>query len=297
MEAIKKIDIHAHAVAFPQYSPVYYSNGAKFPSGEDMIEIYDKLNIERGVLLPIVSPENQSTLMTNEGCMAIADRHPDRFVWFCNIDPRMGTAYANLPYLIEHYKNHGARAFGELTIPLYADDPALERIYACLEEQDLPLTIHISAPGSGRYGMMDELGLPRLEGILKRHPRLKILGHSQIFWSEISADNTDEIRGGYPEGKVIPGRIVELLRGYDNLYCDLSAGSGMNAMMRDPEFTVGFFAEFADRILYGCDICNKASVHQYTFDDFLTGLRENGGLCEENYRKIMRENAVKLLKL
>ena len=89
METIKKIDIHAHAVAFPNYVPAYHQTGAKFPGGEDMIELYDKVNIEKGVLLPIVSPENQPNQMTNEGCMAIVDRHPDRFVWFCNVDPRM----------------------------------------------------------------------------------------------------------------------------------------------------------------------------------------------------------------
>ena len=113
MEIIQKIDIHAHAVAFPQYVPAYYQNGVKFPSGEEMIELYDKVNIERGVLLPIVSPENQSTLMSTEGCMAIVDRYPDRFVWFCNVDPRMGTAYANMRYLLEYYKSCGARGFGE----------------------------------------------------------------------------------------------------------------------------------------------------------------------------------------
>ena len=229
--------------------------------------------------------------------MAIADQYPDRFVWFCNIDPRMGTAYANLPYLLDYYKSRGARGFGELTIPLYADAPELERLYACLEEADMPLTIHISVPGSQRYGIMDELGLPRLERMLKKYPRMKVLGHSQVFWSEISADNNDEIRNGYPKGRVIPGRIVTLMRRYENLYCDLSAGSGMNAMMRDPEFSVGFLEEFADRILYGCDMCHKESVHQYTFDDFLNGLRRDGALREEVYRKIVRENAVKLLRL
>lgn len=297
METIKKIDIHAHAVAFPSYVPAYAQTGAKFPSGEEMVEIYDKVNIEKGVLLPIVSPENQPTVMSTEGCMAVANQYPDRFVWFCNVDPRMGTAYANMRYLLEYYKSCGARGFGELTVPFYADDPMLEKLYTCLEELELPLTIHISVPGSGRYGIMDELGLPRLEGILARHPGLKILGHSQVFWSEISADNNDEIRNGYPKGKVTPGRITELMRKYNNLYCDLSAGSGMNAMMRDSEHAIAFFREFSDRILYGCDICQKASVFQYEFDAFLSGLRADGTLAEADYRKIVRENAVKLLGL
>jgi predicted TIM-barrel fold metal-dependent hydrolase len=87
------------------------------------------------------------------------------------------------------------------------------------------------------------------------------------------------------------------MREYGNLYCDLSAGSGANAMMRDPEFAAGFIEEFSDRILYGCDICSVSNRSVYEFDAFLTGLCESGMISEENYRKIVRENAVKLLGL
>ena len=33
------------------------------------------------------------------------------------------------------------------------------------------------------------------------------------------------------------------------------------------------------------------------FDEFLTSMRESGEMSEVNYRKIVRENAIKLLKL
>ena len=54
MKNIKKIDIHAHVTRYPEFSPVCPGTGLRFPSAEELIEIYDKLNIERGVLLPIV---------------------------------------------------------------------------------------------------------------------------------------------------------------------------------------------------------------------------------------------------
>lgn len=57
---------------------------------------------------------------------------------------------------------------------------------------------------------------------------------------------------------------------------ELSAGSGMTAMTRDPEHAVRFFEEFSDRILYGCDICAETNTHLYKFDDFLTSLCESG---------------------
>ena len=87
------------------------------------------------------------------------------------------------------------------------------------------------------------------------------------------------------------------MRKYENLYCDLSATSGSNAMMRDPEYAASFIEEFADRILYGCDICQIFNTFQFDFDEFLTQMRADGMISEENYYKIVRGNAIKLLKL
>jgi len=87
------------------------------------------------------------------------------------------------------------------------------------------------------------------------------------------------------------------MRTYENLYCDLSANSGKNAMMRDPAFAASFLEEFSDRILYGCDACATINTFMYEFDEFLTSLRESGAIRESTYRKIVRENAIRLLKL
>ncbi|MBR5473185.1 MAG: amidohydrolase family protein, partial [Clostridia bacterium] len=162
---------------------------------------------------------------------------------------------------------------------------------------DMPVIIHISPKMGYCYGIVDDIGLPRLEKMLAKHKNLKVLGHSQTFWAEMGTDVTEENRKGYPKGKVQEGRIAELMRKYDNLYCDLSAGSGANALMRDEEYAVKFIAEFADRILYGCDICQVFNTFQYDFDEFLTRLRAEGKISEENYYKIVRGNAIKLLKL
>ena len=98
-------------------------------------------------------------------------------------------------------------------------------------------------------------------------------------------------------GKVTDGRIAELMRKYDNLYCDISAGSGSNAFMRDREYAAKFIAEFSDRILYGSDISLPNQTFPFTFDVFLKNMVENGEISEENYCKIVRYNAEKLLDL
>ena len=299
MELIKKIDIHAHATRHPQLIPANPANNQPLLGPERLIAMYDELNIEKAVLLPLIAPEAQWVIMTSEDCKLISDEYPDRFIWFCGIDPRMGknADSSNLTYLIEHYKKLGARGMGELTAQLYTDDSKMDNLFSCLESLDMPLTIHIAPHFDGCYGIVDELGLPRLEKMLKKHPRLKVLGHSQCFWSEISSDNNEATRHGYPDGNVSDGRIAELMRRYENLYCDLSAGSGKNALTRDPEYAVNFLEEFSDRILYGCDICASTNKHPYDFDKFLTELRENGAIREETYRKIVRDNAAKLLEL
>ena len=298
MEPIKKIDIHAHATGFPQYAPAHPGSGYRMVCAEEIIEFYDQLNIEKGVLLPIISPEAQWLQIGVEETKVVADSHPDRFVWFCNVDPRaaQNSPAADLSYLLEHYKKLGARGVGELTSNLYADDPKMDNLFTHCEKQGMPVTIHISPAPSGYYGIVDDLGLPRLEKMLKKHPDLVILGHSQPFWAEMS-ELTEAERNGYPTGKVKEGRLPKLLREYGNLHCDLSAGSGANALMRDREYAAKFIEEFADRLYYGCDICAVTCDHQYEFNDFLDDMRATGEISEENYRKIVRENAVRLLGL
>ena len=296
---IRKIDIHAHAQAYPELAPTLKCTGYRCVSAEEVLGFYDRLNIEKGLLLPIVSMEGAWHLMTNEACKTLSDRYPDRFLWACNVDARAAenSPDADLAWILRQYMALGARSFGELTSNLYADDPRMENLLAQCEALGLPVTIHVSPAPGVNYGIADDLGLPRLEKILRRHPKLVILGHSQPFWAEISADVTPETRNDYPKGPVKEGRLTELMRRYPNLCCDLSAGSGANAMMRDPDHAVRFLTEFADRIFYGCDICTVTNTFPFAFSEFLDGLLDGGRLSEENYCKIVRHNAERLLHL
>ena len=293
-ETVKKIDIHAHAVRSCEGA----LSSIKI-TGEELIKMYDSLGIEKGILLPIVSPEGMERTITNEEIIEIVQGNRDRLLWFCNVDPRAcnNSPTAKLSKLIEHYKSLGAKGVGEVTANLYFDDPKTDNLLSCCEEMEMPVIFHLNPSFCGSYGLVDELHLPRLERMLKKHKKLTFIGHSAAFWSEISADNTDEIRNGYPRGRVTEGRLAELLRENENLTCDLSAGSGANAMMRDREYAAGFFAEFCDRIMYGCDIGSPANTHPYTFSEFLESMREGGELSEKNYKKICRENAERLLML
>ena len=49
-KSVKKIDIHAHVLAFPEYTPFYRPGDPKsqWICAEDLIEMYDRLGIETG---------------------------------------------------------------------------------------------------------------------------------------------------------------------------------------------------------------------------------------------------------
>ena len=287
---VKKIDIHVHST---RKKGIPRPNGTDYANAEELRGLYDRMGIEFGVLLPSVNLEGTFHPNTNDDMMELAQQHPETFVWFCNVDPRAGwnSTTANLSYFLEYYKSKGAKGVGELCCNLPFDDPYTENLFYHAEKCGLPVTFHIGEKGND-YGLIDEPGLPLLEGALKKFPNLIFLGHSQKFWAEISSDVGD--RNGYPTGKVQPGgRIVELMRKYPNLCGDLSAGSGQNALMRDPEFAYQFLEEFQDRLFFGTDICAPSDWFELSF--FLDDAVENGHISQECYNKVCRENALRLL--
>lgn len=291
---IKKIDIHVHS---SMWKGAKIQPRAVLASPEDLLEIYRELNVEKAFLLPLISPEYRFCVQTNEEMEYLANTYSQHFYWFCNIDPRMGrnSTRTDFSEFLQEYKDRGALGVGEVTANMPMDDPRMEHLFAACAEFDMPVTIHLAHKIGDTYGVYDELGLPKLEAMLKKYPSLKILGHSQCFWSEIGADVTEENRGGYPTGKVTEGTVVRLMRECPNLYCDLSASSGSNAITRDPEFGYRFLEEFSDRLLYATDICKPGQVT--TLGPWLDASLANGCITRENYRKICRGNAIRLFNL
>ena len=261
MENFRKFDIHVHIDMWGGHEIPRF-DGDPFVTPDQLRGMYDRLGIDRGVLLPVCSIENAFALQSNEQAAIVAGENPDLFVWFMNLDPRMAynNPKCNLTYFMEHYMKMGARGLGELVANLPADGEMLDNLFYHASECGLPVTIHLAPDDEkyGHYGIQDGPGLPRLEAILKKHPKLKILGHSMMFWSHISGDVTRANMNGYPTGKVTEcGALVRLMREYDGLLGDMSAGSGGNAFMRDPEFGCRFIEEFQD--ISARFIANKTS--------------------------------------
>jgi len=290
------IDIHIHLSARP--IPTRPEGKVNYATPEYIIRRDNVLGIEKTVILPTVNPECANQIQSNEEALDVVERFPDRFVAFCNVDPRMDTndEKAGLDYIVAFYKAMGCKGCGEVCANLPFDDPRMENLFRACERNGIPLTFHIAPRIGGCYGIYDEPGLPGLERALQKFPDLIFLGHSQPFWAEIAPLKKPADRNGYPKGRVTrPGRVVELMRRYPNLHGDLSAGSGHNAVSRDEEFGLRFMEEFQDRLYFGTDICHPDTPTPLV--DYLLRLRGEGKLAESVFRKIARENATRLLGL
>jgi uncharacterized protein len=288
------IDIHTHVTLRKN---VTRPDGTINTTAEELIAMLDEAGIDKAVLLPLISPEHMVQQMTTDDILDITAKYPDRFIPFCNIDPRAITnsPAADFMPLLDYYKSMGCKGIGEMTANLPFDDPRVENLFKQVEKAGIPLLFHIGPQSGECYGLIDDLNLPKLEGALRKFPKLVLIGHSQPFWSEISADNTEQTRNGYPTGPVTPGRIPQLMSKYPNLYCDISAGSGHNALSRDPEFGFRFMEEFQDRLLFGTDICRPGQ--ELPQPGFFREIIAQGKISRAAYEKITWQNANGLLGL
>lgn len=288
------IDIHVHTRRFPCFPRNWK---AVYASPEYLLERYDKIEVERAVILPGVNPECNYGVQSIEEVLEICRVYP-RFIPFCNIDPRMiSNSYtAALGDMVKYYKDAGCKGIGEVCANLPFLDPLVQNLFKAAEENEMPLTFHISPQIGCNYGLYDDPGLPQLEECLKRFPKLNFFGHSQAFWAEIGVLEKPADRYGYPSYQINQEGIVpKLMRRYFNLYGDLSAGSGCNALTRDKNYAIKFMNEFQDRLMFGTDICAPDTPTPLV--DFLLELKSAGDISEVVFNKVASENAVRILGL
>lgn len=290
------IDIHVHTRKYP--GPPRLDGRQAYATPQQLLERYDQLGVEQAVLLPGVNAECNLIPQSNQEIEEICQEYPGRFIPFCNVTPRAITNSADAPldHLLGFYKDQGFKGIGEVTANLPILDPLVQNLFKHTEKVGFPLTFHLAAQIGGIYGLYDDPGLPQLERSLQLFPNLKFFAHSQTFWAEIGRLETPADRYGYPRYPIKEeGVVPKLFRRYENLYGDLSAGSGFNALNRDRDYAVKFLTEFQDRLLFGTDICAPDTPTPLV--DFLLELRDGKLISEEVFQKIAKENAKKLLEL
>jgi len=298
------IDIHAHCYK----NPVPFVTD--FCNPEELIAFYDRQGIDKGVLLPVVNSEIYFP-QSNDEILEICRAYPDRFIPYCNIDPRAMTNAPNAPLhkVLEYYKNKGCKGIGEVMPNMEVMDPKVQNLMRAAEIAGLPFIYDGSDVKDGDFGLYDDPGLPQLEHSLQRFPNLTILGHGPVFWAEIARLETigergfvfkfkgeDQV-GQYNSGPIKEeGVVPKLLRKYPNLHLDLSDGTCYNALTRDEEYGPAFLMEFQDRAYFGTDFCN-INFPVCELASKLKEWRDEGRISKEAFEKIERENAIKLLGL
>ena len=142
----------------------------------------------------------------------------------------------------------GGVVIGEQKFGVECDSPEMQKIYELAQAYRVPVLMHWQFK-------MYNYGFERFHKMLEKFPRVKFLGHAQTWWANIDRKHTDQTVL-YPKGPVTPGGLTDrYLSDYPNIYGDLSAGSGLNALTRDDDFTCDFMTRHRDKLLFGSD-CN-----------------------------------------
>ncbi|HEX8200650.1 MAG TPA: amidohydrolase family protein [Isosphaeraceae bacterium] len=237
------IDVHTHLGTTWNGDPPLTAAG--------LLRWMDAHDVAHAVVLPLVSPEASSYVNPTEAALAAHRAHPDRLSAFCCIDPR--TSYrggqAGLRAMLRAYVDAGARGFGEHKAGVPIDDPRSMALYEACADVKLPVLFHCDDQRG-----TDAPGLPGLGRVLAAWPEVAFIGHGPGFWASISGRLDAGGLGGYPQGPVAPGGALDrLFAAHRNLWGDLSAGSGANALARDRDFGRSFLIRHADRLLFGTD--------------------------------------------
>ncbi|KYH40733.1 MAG: hypothetical protein AYL32_010190 [Candidatus Bathyarchaeota archaeon B26-2] len=226
-------------------------------------------------------------------------RYPDRLIPFGNADPRWGgnTSHTDFSWLLERFVEMGCVGMGEVSANMYFDDPRAVNLFRQCGQWDLPITIESTGPGEGHYGFIDDVGSPHLERLLQQVPETIIIGHGPGFWADIGGGLTVEEKSGYPKGPIRQeGSVPRLLRTYPNLYADISAMSGYNALTRDEAFAIRFLNEFQDRIIFGTDVCFGDERGRMPQLGYLRRLLDEGHITQEVFDKITYKNVLRVMK-
>ena len=278
------IDIHQH---------VGYSGR----SDDALLGHQRAMGVSKTILLPAGRPVNspsthdgfsnglQAQCMGNDACYRFAKTHRPNYRFGANEVPDLDDATVE----IEKYLALGGVIIAEQKFGVECDSDAMQRIYQLAADHRVPVLMHWQH-------RMYNYGFERFHIMLDKYPKTIFIGHAQTWWANIDEKQTDQTIL-YPKGKVTPGGLTDrYLSDYPNLFGDLSAGSGLNALTRDEEFTRDFLQRHQDKLLFGSD-CNDSvgSGSACSGSQTITAVRRLAP-SKAIERKLLHDNAARLFK-
>lgn len=222
----------------------------------------------------------------NETCAAMARAYPGEFLFG-------GNEVTDLPeavYEIEKYLKLGGVIIGEQKFSVECDSRESQRLYELAAAHGVPILLHFQ---HGTYN----LGFDRFDKMLEKHSKTMFIGHAQTWWANIDKNHADQ-KVLYPKGPVTAGGWTDrYLRDYPNMFADMSAGSGLNALLRDEDHARGFLDRHQDKLLYGSD-CNDAEGQgeKCSGSQMLAAIRKLAP-NKTAERKMLYENSKKLFRI
>jgi len=189
-----------------------------------------------------VSNGLQAQALGNDACRRFAKAHSKEYRFGANEVPDIDGATRE----IERYLKLGGVVIAEQKFGVECDSREMQAIYTLAAERRVPVLMHWQF-------QMYNYGFERFHKMLEKYPQVNFLGHAQTWWANIDRNNTDQ-SVMYPKGPVTRGGLTDrYLSDYPNMFGDLSAGSGLNALTRDEEFTRDFISRHQDKLVYGSD--------------------------------------------
>lgn len=253
---------------------------------DELLAHQRKMGVTTTVLLPAGSKYGLDVRAGgNDSVRDFASHHPREYVCFANELPDLPEAAA----VIRKYLKLGAIGIGEQKFPVDCDSPHIHGLAQLAREFNVPLLLHF------QYGTYNT-GFERFYKILEKYPSVNFIGHAQTWWGNIDAALDQTVL--YPKGKVTPGGLTDrYLSDYANMFGDLSAGSGLNALLRDEDHARAFLARHQDKLLYGSDCDDRLGEGPKCSGSQMLAAVRRLAPDAAAVRKMLRDNAAKLLRL
>jgi len=222
----------------------------------------------------------------NESVLAIAKQFPGEFVFGANETTDLPEARQEL----EKYLKLGAVVIAEQKFGVDCDSKPSQMIAELAQEYKVPVLLHFQFE-------MYNLHFERFHTMLEKFPKVNFIGHAQTWWANIDKDHNDQ-KVLYPKTKVTRGGLTDrLLSDYPNMFGDLSAGSGLNALIRDEEHTHEFLERHQDKLVYGSDCVDTIGRGPGCQGAQTIAAIRRLAPSKKIERKLLYENSMKLFRI
>ena len=222
----------------------------------------------------------------NESALAMSRQFPGEFYFGVNEVTDLPDARLE----IAKYIDLGAIIIGEQKFGVECDSLESQQLYAMATEFKVPILLHFQ---HGTYNN----GFERFHRMLEKYPQTTFIGHAQTWWANIDKNHTDQ-KNLYPKGPVTAGGLTDkYLSDYPNMFADMSAGSGLNALQRDEDHTRGFLERHQNKILYGSDCDDRVGSGAACQGSRTIATIRKLAANKTVERKILFENSKKLFRV